>query len=230
MRGWNLGEQPKEMVENTPNEGDKPLKRWTPVTAEWGFRVTKLRRRDGLFKIAYLEKQADDCIVDLNAKTCTCKDFTQQGKCPHIEVVEMRDEIRHKKHTAQKREIYLRNRNERLEYSHEYYLKNRERICAEVMERYNSDSGRERRAKYHEKLLKEFKRFKIEFGGKCTACGEDDLDVLEPHHPHGKEDKKHSFIQSKEFRDWMNKGIKPDVILACANCHLKLDREKERLL
>jgi len=116
------------------------------------------------------------------------------------------------------------------EYNKKYYQENKERLKERAKEywrnRYYSDP--EYRAKIIEAVRKAqsknreaYKRFKIEYGGKCTVCGNDNLKVLDPHHPDGKKERKR-FILSKEFRDWVKYGIKPNVILLCANCHREL--------
>jgi len=132
------------------------------------------------------------------------------------------------------RNHYQKNKEKFKEYKRKYRQDNkvRERERERLRERYHSDP--EFRAKNLEsshkrnlKLQEDYKRFKIEYGGKCTVCGEYDLDVLEPHHPDGKNEGGR-FIKSKEFRDWLNYGIKPNVVLMCANHHGKLHILKAR--
>jgi len=230
-------EQPKE---SNAQSGDvaEPLRRkytYIHTTAEYGVKVRRLRGKDGLFKVTDPEKKADYCVVDLNAKTCTCPDFTQQGvKCPHIEIVENIGKIR-----SQKKKEYDREYNR--EYNPRYYQENKERINERKKkrhreyrrERYHSDP--EFRAKALESLHKTYSKYReayerlvTKLGGKCSVCGEDDLDVLQPHHPDGKEEKGRRFIDTKEFRDWVNHGIKPNVVILCANHHLKLHAKGRR--
>jgi len=128
---------------------------------------------------------------------------------------------------TQHSEYYWRNRDRLLESKREYYQKNRERIREKFKERCDSDSEyRERQVKiqrmWWEKRREALKELKIVLGGKCKVCGESDLDVLQPHHPDGKERRGRSFINSKEFGDWVKHRIIPGVILLCANHHQKL--------
>jgi len=214
-----LTEHPKEPVTENHNESletDKPLvsdkvvssslepkeastRIESSTTAEQIVRVRMLMGRSGVFRVRSPEGQAASYIVDLNAKTCTCPCFTdQRAKCKHIELVENTVENR-----RQKRREYLR------EYLRGYYRRNR-------------DKHLDKLRRWRKKRLEAYRRFKIEFGGKCSVCGEDDLDVLEPHHPDGKIEKGRAFILSKEFTNWIRYGIKPNVVLMCANHHQKL--------
>jgi len=256
-------EQPKEKLETKPNEADalkentpkelemknishkeamtETLRRKpTPYTAVNGFMVRKVRRKDSLFRVR--ESQSVPYLVDSNAKTCTCPDFTQQGaKCPHIEVVENIGEIR-----------FQRDREHHKEYHKIYYQENKE-VFVNRAKKYQQDNKKKVREyareywrrryhkdpEYREKQLEadrkerlkqqeDYKRFKTEMGGKCIVCGNDNLNMLTPHHPHGKKEKDVPFIQSKEFRDWRKYGIKPDVVLMCANHHLEYETAKAR--
>jgi len=89
----------------------------------------------------------------------------------------------------------LRRQKER-EYFKKYYQKNKEKIKKHDKEykrkRYHSDPEfrekyLEARRRRHLEYREAYKRLKITLGGKCSVCGEDDLDVLEIHHPDGKE-------------------------------------------
>jgi len=185
-------------------------------------RIRKLPRKDGLFRVWSPENQAVSYLVDLNAKTCTCPNFTQQGaKCKHIKVAENICEIRRQKgreyDRKYRRKRYQENREEIKKYNREYQ---RERYHSDPEFREKSlKKACEFRSKNHLKLQEDYKRFKIEYGGKCTVCGESNLDLVDPHHPHGKEEKGRGFAYTKEFRDWVRYGIKPDVVLMCVKCH-----------
>jgi len=129
---------------------------------------------------------------------------------------------------AKNREYYLRNRDKIREYRREYYQKNRERIRAKQWECYHSDPEYRKRAKKRwEKRREALRKLKIMLGGKCSVCGENDLDILTFHHQDGKEEKCR-FIKTKEFKDWVNYGIIPKIALVCANHHLKLHIKKAR--
>jgi len=145
---------------------------------------------------------------------------------------------------VQQRENYLRNRDRELTKAREYYQKNRERICTKFKERYHSDpkyreeylnmrkmwreKNREKMKYYNEERREALVKLKIALGGKCTVCGNDDLDVLVPHHPNGKGEKGRCFTNTKEFRDWVRYGIILKVVLMCANHHLKFETAKAR--
>jgi len=134
---------------------------------------------------------------------------------------------------AQAHEYYLRSKEKRNRESRERYQKNHEKILAEKRERYRSDPEfrkmqMEADRKHHLKLREEYKRFKIELGGKCVVCGNDNLNHLIPHHIHGRREKGREFIFTKEFRDWMRGKCKPDVILMCSNHHLEYETMKSR--
>lgn len=153
---------------------------------------------------------------------------------------------------AQAQEYYWRNRDKLLAEAREYYQKNRDRICAELRERYHSDPvykekeqsrlkmryhsdpefREKRRASFKSwwaKRREAYERFKKEYGGKCSVCGNNDLDVLVPHHPDGRRGEKYKpFIFSKELTNWIKYGIKPNVVIMCANHHLKLSTAEAR--
>jgi len=192
---------PKEAPTQIETDKTKPSRRiWTPVTAEFGVKVIKQHGKEGLYRVRSLESSADSHLVDLNAKTCTCPDFTQGLKCRHIEIVENIGEIRRQKWREQHR-MYYRTHSQDSEFK---------RRASEAMRKMNL------------KLREAYRRLKIEYGGKCVVCGESDLDVLEPHHPNGKKEKVRGFINSKEFRDWVRHRTKPNIVLVCANHHRKL--------
>jgi len=235
-------EQPKEVrMENTPIKEPtaEPLRRKkVHHTAEFGIKVRKLwgRGRKDLFKVQSLKNQNDSFLVDLNTKTCDCPDFTHSGaKCRHIEAVESIDEIHRQKHREYQKKYYQNNKDKQRGYMRTYMRKYRQEKKEEfrkykkewARERYHSDPEFRRRlleAKHKARLKRreDYNRFKIEFGGKCSICGEDDLDVLETHHPDRRGEKQVLFIHTKEFRDWMKNGIKPDAFLMCSNHHRKL--------
>jgi len=174
-------------------------RKWTPITAELGVKVIKQRGKDGLYRVRSIESQAVSCLVDLNAKTCTCQDFTNSGaKCEHIKLVENLGEIR----LRRKRE------NERARYHSNPEIR---------------EKSLEANRKLRLKLQEDYERYKVEYGGKCVLCRCNDLDVLVPHHPLGKEEKDTTFWQSKEFTLWREGKLKPKVVLLCANCHLKVE-------
>jgi len=232
--------EPKMDNESEGKNAAKPLRRKrTSRTADLGITVRKVDGKDGLFRV---REKNNRHTVDLNSKTCTCPSFTKKKeKCIHIVIVENIDEIR-----LQKKREYNR------EHHKGYYQKNKEKIKENKRKCYqeNKEEKRERtrnyqRSRYHsnpevrrKKLedshkrhleeVEDFKRFKIEFGGKCRVCGDGNLDHLIPHHPHGKEEKAVDFIHSKEFREWRKSGTKPDVVLMCANHHLEYETAKSR--
>jgi len=168
---------------------------------------------------------------------------TEKPEVLNLPSVTDKEELRHQKRREYMREYnkkyYEENREKRLEYQKHYTAKNKDRRREYhrnyQREHYNSDPEfRERkRAHVRESELKlevEYKRFKIECGGKCVACGLDDIDFLDPHHPHGRkypQDKAKFYTRTQDFRDWKNKGIKPDVVLLCVKCHRKLERAKK---
>jgi len=216
-------EQPKEMVEATPiieepkMESDKPLRRIR--TADYGVEVRKIRGKNALFGVRPLENKAVRFIVDLNTETCTCQDFTQQGKCLHIEVVENIGEIRRLKKNEYGKDWREQHPQYNTDYGRKYHQKHR---FDPVFKRKKLESAHKR----HLKLRQDYEKFKIESGGKCSFCGEGDLEVLGVHHPHGRknEEKGKPFILTKEFTLWRRRKIKPDVVLVCGSCNVKLNK------
>jgi len=231
-----------EAKESDAQRGDaaETLRRkQTPSTAEYGIKVRKLRGKDGLFKVTDLENKAICYVVDLNAKTCACSDFTDGKKCPHIEIVENIGEIRNQKRLEQGREHFKKYYRENREKFIEIRNKYRQNTIEKVREynrkyqqrRYHSDPNfrekyLESQRRTRERYREAFKRLKVALGEKCAVCGEDDPDVLVIHHLDGREEKNRSLFQTKEFRNWYRYGIMPKVILVCGTHHLKIHKTK----
>lgn len=87
-------------------------------------------------------------------------------------------------------------------YKSAYYVKNRERIRAEV-----AGKNQQRRLRAIQLL-----------GGRCLDCGEEDARVLCFHHRHfdGFKDKRRTAMITEILR-----GVRDDIELVCANCHMR---------
>jgi len=181
-------------------------------------------------------KEADQLVtdkVDSNSIEPKEKIETEKPEALNLSSVISKEELR-----RQKRREYMREYNKKYyqekfrEHRKKYYQNNKEKFIEYNRkyrrERYHSnseyrekqkESGRKRQSRYQE----EYKRFKIEYGRKCSVCGVSDLDVLVVHHPDGRqENSEKTFWQTKEFRKWLRYGIKPNVVLVCANHHFKI--------
>ena len=92
-------------------------------------------------------------------------------------------------------------------YSHEYYLKNKERICARTRKRQKLVADRRR------ELLSVY---------PCICCGNSDPDVIQWHHVDPSEKEKqviHNGISEEDFWDEVLKCVP-----VCANCHVKIHK------
>jgi len=207
----------KSETENIPNN-EQPIKESMVEVPKEALTPEEIRRQKHReYMKEYYQKHREK--ISAQAKERYLRSMDRRLAYNHEYYQKNRDKM-----LAEMREYYRRKRDELLAKDREFYQKNRERILAEKKERYHSDPKyRIRARKYGEELREEYKRFKIEFGGKCSVCGESDLDKLTEHHPNRKEEKGVGFIHTKEFRDWLRFGIKPNVFLMCASCHLKLE-------
>jgi len=203
------------------------------TATDWLLHIRKRGGKENLLRVWNPLNPTISYMVDTKAGTCTCSQFMQQkAKCKHIELAENIDELRRQKRRKYYREYCLKNKDKFKEYGRRYRQKNREKYRERkrkyFQERYHSDPEFREKClegshKRYLKLREALRRFKIELGGKCLICKEDNLGVLEPHHPEGKEERTRNFIHTKEFRRWVRHGIKPNVVLICRNCHLELE-------
>jgi len=202
-------------------------------------KVIRRERRVGLWVVRDSKKPSKLYNVDLNAKTCTCDEFRNQGnKCEHIKLAEETPEIRYQRLKEYRREYgkkYRQENREKLrERNRKYQQKRREYFREYKRNRYHSDlefreRQRERVRKASRKKYSEYRealmRLKLTLGGRCSICGGNDLEVLDAHHPHGRMEKGNSYIYTKEFRDWIKYGTKPDIIFLCVKCHRRIHKQ-----
>jgi len=164
----------------------------------------ELRKKKAEYNKKYRQKHRDELLEHNRKYYQEHKDKLREDAKRYYQ--DHREEVR------EYRRKYRQEHKEKFkDYQKNYFQKNREKF-------------RESARRGHLKDLEHYRRFKIEFGGKCVVCGESDLNVLEVHHPDRRvEEKGVSFVQTKEFKRWVNDGIKPRVVLLCSNHHQKLE-------
>lgn len=134
-----------------------------------------------------------------------------------------------------RKEYYQKNKEEIRRRSREYYWKNKEEIYKRrrsyYLKRYENDKDRilGLMGELYEKRRTEVIKF---FGGKCVACGNNDIRVLQIDHINGggvkerKEQTKLGYSYKKRFD--LNKENKDQYQLLCANCNwIKRYEQKE---
>jgi len=110
---------------------------------------------------------------------------------------------------------------DRREYNHDYYLRNRDRIRAKYEEDREArlEYARKRRKIYHQRL----KQAVLDaYGNCCACCGESDPGFLSVDHVNGG-GRAHRKAIGGTVMLWLDiarRGFPPDFQLLCFNCNL----------
>jgi hypothetical protein len=131
-----------------------------------------------------------------------------------------------------------RERNRKYHYSNKEKINKRQRKYYQDNKERTAEQYCQQQARYRvnnkEKIAKRHRQHRIVlvgramsgYGSECLFCEENDRDVLVFHHVYENGKKHRGKMNDRKFYRWIIENDFPDeIILLCANCHMKLHKQ-----